>query len=402
MALSSLSEPRSENHLAVSDIKPVCTQSSDYSSPMRGEAVRSRGTTPASAKEEVARTSAASTVPNLSDDEQLKADLKCRDSREAPIGARVFARYRTGYYPAVVCNIDAYECYNVFFMDDRFHQTVPNDGLFPLARFEPGMKAMVSPDLERASIGREIELLEGPSTKDASEWTGGVYKVRDVHNAEELEVVWTQFYLRKTDAVAYKRVRMEGASSKEPLTSKMPGPQDTKRSAEKPKQETSTSSDALSTADENASSRATSSATGSDTTRATVSPSMPSSAVASRSALTAPRRVFVRSDDVDFGPAEPADDDSSSITYKSYFYLKPMSDERHVFTFELQQEHSDGTVTCRYYQCKDCERMLTTEKYRDSAVRSILCVNGRIKKRDPDDGHICMEQEKPSVINLSP
>lgn len=35
---------------------------------------------------------------------------------------------------------DAYGCYNVFFMDDRFRRTVPNDGVFPLARFSPGMK----------------------------------------------------------------------------------------------------------------------------------------------------------------------------------------------------------------------------------------------------------------------
>lgn len=46
---------------------------------------------------------------------------------------------------------------------------------------------MVSPDLERTSIGREVELVEGPSTKDASEWTRGVYKVRDMNNAEEFE-----------------------------------------------------------------------------------------------------------------------------------------------------------------------------------------------------------------------
>ncbi|KAH7693622.1 CBN-HSR-9 protein [Aphelenchoides avenae] len=129
----------------------------------------------------------------LSADEQLNVDHPDQEHCMIPRGARVFGQYAQAFYPAIICSS---------VMTDS-----TKNGVFPLSKLLPGVITMISPspdDLSPYSIGREIEVVAVPDSKNADEWKEGTFKARDTGTGEEITVLWIQFYFRKQDADALK------------------------------------------------------------------------------------------------------------------------------------------------------------------------------------------------------
>ncbi|KAH7664837.1 CBN-HSR-9 protein, partial [Aphelenchoides avenae] len=143
----------------------------------------------------------------LSAVEQLSVDHPDQEHCMIPRGARVFAQYAQAFYPAIICTDDGLSRYSICFIEDGITKPVPNDSVFLLSKLVPGVTTMISPspdDLGPNVVGREIEVVAVPDSKNGEEWKEGKFKVRDTETGEESTVLWTQFYFRKQDADALK------------------------------------------------------------------------------------------------------------------------------------------------------------------------------------------------------
>ncbi|KAH7697267.1 Protein HSR-9, partial [Aphelenchoides avenae] len=143
----------------------------------------------------------------LSAEDQLNVDHPDEEHSMIPRGARVFGQYAQALYPAIICGADGLNRYSIYFIEDGLTKAVPKNGVFPLSKLLPGVTTMISPspdDLSPNVVGREIEVVAVPDSKNGEEWKEGKFKVRDTETGEESTVLWTQFYFRKQDADALK------------------------------------------------------------------------------------------------------------------------------------------------------------------------------------------------------
>lgn len=99
---------------------------------------------------------------------------------------------------------DGLNRYSIYFIEDGLTKAVPKNGVFPLSKLLPGvtvrcheattylisewLQTMISPspdDLSPNVVGREIEVVAVPDSKNGEEWKEGKFKVRDTETGEE-------------------------------------------------------------------------------------------------------------------------------------------------------------------------------------------------------------------------